>query len=42
MIFLKNEVIYFINSIRRNKAIEAKYGLAKSIKALELTLKMKR
>ncbi len=38
----KNEVIYFINSIRRNKAIEAKYGLAKSIKALELTLKMKR
>lgn len=38
----KNEVNYFINSIKRNKAIEAKYGLAKSIKVLELTLKIKK
>ena len=37
----KKEVIYFIEVVKQNKNIEEKYGLSKSIKALELTLKLK-
>ena len=38
----KSEVNYFINSIKQKKSIESKYGLAKSIKVLELTLEIKK
>lgn len=38
----KKEVIYFIEVVKQNKNIEEKYGLSKSIKALELTLKLKK
>lgn len=38
----KKEVYYFLDKIKKNKQIDNKYGLAKSIKALELTLKIKK
>ena len=37
----KREVFYFIKAIKKNENIESKYGLSKSIKSLELTLKLK-
>lgn len=38
----KKEVFYFIDAVKQNKNIETKYGLSKSIKVLELTLKLKK
>ena len=38
----KKEVYYFLNSVKKNRQINSIYGLAKSIKALELTLKIKK
>ena len=38
----KKEVYYFINALKKKKPIDPKYGLAKSIRALELTLKLKK
>lgn len=38
----KNEIYYFINCIKKNKPINYNYGLAKSIKNLEITLKLKK
>ena len=37
-----NEIKYFIQTLKKNKSIDKKYGLNKSIKALELTLKLKK
>ena len=37
----QEEIILFINSIKKNKPIKKKYGLDKSIKILELALKLK-
>ena len=36
-----NEIKYFIRTLKKNKPIEKKYGLDKSIKALKLALKLK-
>tara|TARA_B100001093_G_scaffold399484_1_gene386951 strand:- start:1172 stop:2215 length:1044 start_codon:yes stop_codon:yes gene_type:complete len=37
----QEEIILFINAIKKNKPIKKKYGLDKSIKILELALKLK-
>ena len=36
-----NEIKYFIRTLKKNKSIEKKYGLDKSIKVLRLALKLK-
>ena len=40
-ILTENEIKYFIRTLKKNKPIEKKYGLDKSIKALKLALKLK-
>ena len=37
-----NEIKYFIRTLKKNKSIDKKYGLSKSIKALKLALKLKK
>ena len=37
----KNEVFYFINSVKKNKSIDKKFGLERSIKTLDMALKLK-
>ena len=36
----KKEVYYFINAVKKNKLIDKKYGLEKSIKTLNIALKL--
>ena len=37
----KNEVFYFIDSVKKNKSIDKKFGLERSIKTLDMALKLK-